>query len=79
MIIRLSPGPAASRRVERAVVLPVCAYVLLIHVYDRDQAIGKGWSLFQLKQRFTETLMQDHVNRVDQKWIRKFNKIKEAA
>jgi len=68
-----------AERVERSVVLPVCAYLLLVHLYGRDQAVRQGWSLFQLKQQFTETLMQDQVNRVEQKWWRKWCKIKEAA
>ena len=68
-----------AERVERSVILPVCAYLLLIHLYGREQASSQGWSLFELKQRFTEALMQDQVNRVEQKWQRKFKKIKEAA
>ena len=68
-----------AERVERSMGLPVCAYLLLIHLYGRGQAPSQGWSLFQLKQRFTETLMQDQVNRVEQKWQRKRNEIKEAA
>jgi hypothetical protein len=68
-----------AERVERSVVLPVCAYLLLVHLYGRDQAADKGWSLFQLKQRFTEALMQDQVNRVEHKWQRKWNGIKDAA
>ena len=68
-----------AERVERSVVLPVCAYLLLIHLYGRDSSSGQGWSLFQLKQRFTEALMQDQVNRVEQKWQRKWNEIKAAA
>jgi Transposase DDE domain len=68
-----------ANRVERAVGLPVCAYLLLVHLHGRDQARSQGSSLFQLKQRFTEGLMQDQVNRVEQKWQRKFKKIKEAA
>jgi hypothetical protein len=68
-----------AERVERSVVLPVCAYLLLIHLYGRDQAADKGWSLFQLKQRFTEVLMQDQVNRVEQKWWRKWSQINEVA
>ena len=68
-----------AERVERSVVLPVCAYLLLIHLYGRDQAENQGWSLFRLKQRFTEMLMQDQVDRVERKWKRKYNKIKEAA
>jgi hypothetical protein len=59
--------------------LPVCAYLLLIHLYGREQAGSQGWSLFQLKQRFTEALMQDQVDRVEQKWRRKWSQIKEAA
>ena len=68
-----------AERVERSIILPVCAYLLLIHLYGREQAGSSGWSLFQLKQRFTERLMQDQMNRVEQKWQHKFNKIKEAA
>ena len=68
-----------AERVERSVVLPVCAYLLLVHLYGCTQATSKGWSLFQLKQRFMETLIQDQANRVEQKWLRKLNKVKEAA
>ena len=68
-----------AERVERSVVFPVCAYLLLIHLYGREQASSRGWSLFQLQQRFTEVLMQDQVNRVKQKWWRKWSQINEAA
>jgi hypothetical protein len=68
-----------AERVERAVVLPVCAYLLFVHLYEHAQAASQGWSLFQLKQRFTVALMQAQVNRVEQQWQRRFNKIKEAA
>jgi hypothetical protein len=66
-------------RVARSVILPVCAYLLLIYIHGCDQGLGHGWSLFQLKQRFTESLMQDQVNRVELKWQRKLNEIKAAA
>jgi Transposase DDE domain len=66
-------------RVERSVVLPVCAYLLLVHLYGNEEGARKDWSLFQLKQRFTEALMQDQMNRVEQKWLRKWRKIKQAA
>ena len=68
-----------AERVERSVVLPLCAYLLLVHLYGRDQAANQGWSLFQRKQRFTEGLMKDQVNRVEQKWRQKYNEIKTAA
>ena len=68
-----------AERVVRSVILSVCAYLLLVHLYGHDQAADKGWSLFQLKQSFTEALMQDQVNRVEQKWWRKWSQINEAA
>lgn len=66
-------------RVERSVILPVCAYLLLVHLHGYDQAASQGWSLFQLKQRFTESIMQDQVSRVEKRWQRKYNEIKAAA
>ena len=72
-------GSQDAERVERSGVLPVCAYLLLVHLYGQDQAVSKGWSLFQLKQRFPEALMQDQVNRVEQKWRRKCCEIKEVV
>ena len=68
-----------ANRVERSVVLPVCAYLFLVHLYGRDRTLRQGWSLFQLKQRFTEGIMRDQVNRVEQKWQWKCNEIKAAA
>ena len=65
--------------VERSVILPVCAYLLLVHLCGDDHATSKDWSLFRLKQRFTEALMQEQVNRVEQKWLRKWHQIKEVA
>jgi hypothetical protein len=66
-------------RVERSVVLPVCAYLLLLHLYGREQASSRGWSLFQLKQRFTEGLMTEQINRVEKKWHQKWRQFKDAA
>jgi hypothetical protein len=66
-------------RVERAVVLPVCASLLLVHWYGNEEGACKDWSLFQLKQRCTEAFMQDQMNRVEQKWRRQWRKINHAA
>jgi Transposase DDE domain len=68
-----------AQRVERSVALPVCAYLLLVHLYRRDHAQSKGWSLFQLKQRFTEAILEDQVKRVEQKWLHKWHELKEVA
>jgi hypothetical protein len=68
-----------AERVERSIVLPVCAYLLLVHLYGTEQGEHKDWSLFQLKQRFTEAFMQEQVKRVEQKWLRKWRKSKLVA
>ena len=68
-----------AERVERSIVLPGCAYLLLVHLYATEQGERQDWSLFQLKQRFTEMCMQDQGQRVEQKWLRKWRKIKHAA
>jgi hypothetical protein len=44
----------------------------------RDASSQEG-SLFRLKQRFTEDVMQEQVQRVEQKGRRKWKHIKEAA
>jgi hypothetical protein len=48
-----------AERVTRSVVLPVCASLLLLHLYGDSDAPGKGWSLLQRKHRFTEDLLAD--------------------
>lgn len=72
-----------AERVTRSVVLPVCAYLLLLHLYSGKEGVkdasSQDGSLFRLKQRFTEDMMRDHVKRVEQKWRRKWHKTKEAA
>ena len=72
-----------AERVTRSVVLPVCAYLVLLHLYSGQAGVkdapSQDGSLFRLKQRFTEDVMQDQVQRVEQKWRRKWKQIKEAA
>jgi hypothetical protein len=72
-----------AERVTRSVVLPVCAYLLLVHLYSGKEGVkdasSQDGSLFRLKQRFTEAMMRDHVKRVEQKWRRKWHKTKEVA
>jgi hypothetical protein len=72
-------GSQDAERGERSVGLPGCADLLLVHVYGREPAASKDWSLFQLTQRFTEAIRQDQVKRVEQKWQHKLRIIKHAA
>jgi hypothetical protein len=72
-----------AERVTRSVVLTVCAYLVLLHLYRGKDGVqdapSQDGSLFRLKQRFTEDVMQEQVQRVEQKWRRKWKQIKEAA
>ena len=72
-----------AERGTRSVVLPVCAYLVVRHLYSGKDggpaAPSQDGSLFRLKQRFTEDVRQEQVQRVEQKWRRKWKHIKEAA
>jgi hypothetical protein len=48
------------RRVERGLLLPILAYLLLLRLYGRDLSAEPGASIWQLKQRFTEEVYQEH-------------------
>lgn len=66
-------------RVARSVALSVCAYLLLVRLYGRDEASGQPWSLFRLKQRFHADLMREEIDRTERKWKRKIKQYEAAA
>ncbi len=66
-------------RVERSVVLPVLAYLLLLRLYGRSAASRQEVSLFHLKQRFTIDVWQEQWQRSAQKWSKKLDQLKLAA
>jgi Transposase DDE domain len=66
-------------RVARSVALSVCAYLLLIRLYGREEASGQPWSLFRLKQRFHADLMREEIDRTERKWKRKLKQYADAA
>jgi hypothetical protein len=66
-------------RVARSVTLSVCAYLLLIRLYGRDEALGQPWSLFRLKERFQADLMRQEIDRTERKWQRKLKQYEDAA
>ena len=68
-----------AERVRRSVVLSVLAYLLLIRLYGGDEALGKEWSLFKLKERFIGEVAQEAVTRTERKWQRKFKQGKDVA
>ena len=66
-------------RVARSVALSVCAYLLLVRLYGREEAMGQPWSLFRLKQRFHADLMREEIDRTERKWQRKLKQYADAA
>ena len=66
-------------RVERSVVLPVMAYLLLVKLYHQEEEFKGGWSLFQLKQRFTADVFKEQLHRSEDRWKEKLNNLKAAA
>ena len=66
-------------RVERSVVLPVMAYLLLVKLYHQEEEFHRGWSLFKLKERFTADVFKEQLHRSEDRWKGKLNKLKVAA
>jgi len=66
-------------RVERSVLLPVMAYLLLLRLYGRAAATRQEVSLFHLKQRFSADVFAEQLNRSEQKWRKKLDQLKLAA
>ena len=66
-------------RVARSVALSVCAYLLLVRLYGRDEETRQPWSLFRLKQRFHADLMREEIDRTERKWQRKLKQYEDTA
>ena len=68
-----------AERVSRSVALSVCAYLLRVRLYGREEALEEPWSLFRLKQRFSVDVMRDQIDRTARKWHRKIKQYQDAA
>ena len=68
-----------AERVARSVALPVVAYLLLIRLYGHDALLAPEGSLFKLKARFTEDVVQEQVIRTERKWQRKLKQLRRVA
>jgi hypothetical protein len=69
----------AAERVTRSVALSVVAYLLLVRLYGHNEALSKDWSLFKLKEHFTEDVVQEHIHRSEMRWQRKLRQLKDVA
>jgi len=59
--------------------LPILAYLLLLRLYGSELTLEKGASIWQLKRRFIDDLYQEHIDRSEQRWHKKFDQYKAAA
>jgi transposase len=66
-------------RVERGLLLPILAYLLLLRLYASELTLEKGASIWQLKRRFVEDVYQEHFDRSEQRWRKKLDQYKAAA
>ena len=67
------------RRVERGLLLPILAYLLLLRLYGREFSAEYGASIWQLKRRFTEEVYQEHYDRSEHRWRKKLDQYRAAA
>jgi DDE family transposase len=66
-------------RVKHAMLFPVMAYLLLLRLYGRDIDAEKGISVFALKQQFTLEVCKEQLDRSENKWRKKLDKLRVAA
>lgn len=66
-------------RVERGLLLPVLAYLLLLRLYGREFSAERGASIWQLKRRFTEEVYQEQYDRSEHRWRKKLDQYRAAA
>jgi hypothetical protein len=67
------------KRVRRAVLLPVMAYLLLVRLYAKELDPDQGVTIFQLKQRFSEEVWQEQLDRSEARWRKKLDQLRAAA
>ncbi len=62
-----------------ALLLPVLAYLLLLRLYGRDLEPERGATIYTLKQRFSQDVMQEQMERNERKWKEKLRQARAAA
>lgn len=68
-----------KEQVTRSDALSVLAYLLLVRLYGREEALIKDWSLHKLTDRFLGEVAQEVVTRTERKWQHKFKQLKDVA
>lgn len=65
-----------KQRVQRAVAISVLAYLMLMKLYAKEQ---EGTNIFRMKQRFLQDVFDSQQGRTEEKWRKKWEKLKIAA
>ncbi len=68
-----------KERVKRAMLLPVMSYLLLLRLYGKELDPDQGFTVYQLRRRFSDDIWQEQLDRSDAKWRKKLNEYKAAA
>ena len=68
-----------ERRIQRSIVLPVMAYLLLLRLYGSEIKPGEKASLFVFKQRFIEETYEEQFDRAETRYKKKLEHHKRAA
>jgi hypothetical protein len=66
-------------RVKRSVAVSVLAYITLVWIYGRTKTPVRRFSLFDLKRRFLEDVLEEQRKRTESRWRRRIDKLKRAA
>jgi len=68
-----------ERRIQRGIILPVMAYLLLLRLYGSEVKPGEKASLFAFKQRFIEEAYEEQFDRAKVRYEKKLERYKVAA
>lgn len=68
-----------KERVKRAMLLPVMSYLLLLRLYGKELDPDQGFTVYQLRRRFSDDIYQELLDRSEAKWRKKLNEYKAAA
>jgi hypothetical protein len=68
-----------KERVERAIHLPVMAYLLLLRLFGKDLEPDRGFTVFALKRQFCDEIWQEQLDRSNANWCKKLDRLRAAA
>jgi hypothetical protein len=67
-----------EERIQRSIVLPVMAYLLLLRLYGPEFKPGQNASLFLLKRRFAQEAWEDQLSQTETRFRKKWERWKQG-